>query len=328
MKDYSISAARATAMMMIICCHILQFYGSELAWWLNSGVQVFLVISGFIYGQKEIENCYTFIKGRAKRILVPYYVYLVPSLILYGIIDSSKITFSRVIRVLFCLDTIEGLGHLWFVGIIVLCYLITPYLYWFCRTAVKDSKSITFIHIGIGFLILQIITCIYFSYVTTYRIACYIFGYLLGFLYKKYGSKIIKYTAYVAIPVSIVSNILRIILKYGNVVQIRGFSEVIFSVTEGYCHLLLGVTIFLIFKLMNPGEFTKFREILDITDSYSYSVYIVHHFLILGPISLLKFFKLPINIIVLLAAVVVSAIFEKIISDLFLNMINKNSEAL
>ena len=48
--DWSISALRLASMVAIVACHICQANGLAAAWWLNAGVQVFLVISGYLYG--------------------------------------------------------------------------------------------------------------------------------------------------------------------------------------------------------------------------------------------------------------------------------------
>lgn len=61
-------------MLMIILCHIFQFYNCILAWWFNVGVQIFLCVSGFLYGGKNIDNVTQFYTNRIKKILVPYYL--------------------------------------------------------------------------------------------------------------------------------------------------------------------------------------------------------------------------------------------------------------
>ena len=59
--DYSISLVRLLAAIFIIACHIMQYLHMELAWWFNVGVQMFLCMSGFLYGQKGvIEDDLTF----------------------------------------------------------------------------------------------------------------------------------------------------------------------------------------------------------------------------------------------------------------------------
>ena len=61
-KDYSISCARLIAMVFIVACHMMQMDGFssdikgahiEWAFWFNVGVQMFLFISGYLYGKKD-----------------------------------------------------------------------------------------------------------------------------------------------------------------------------------------------------------------------------------------------------------------------------------
>lgn len=48
--DYSISFIRLISFLLIITCHIQQYLNIVLAWWFNVGVQIFLCISGYLYG--------------------------------------------------------------------------------------------------------------------------------------------------------------------------------------------------------------------------------------------------------------------------------------
>lgn len=59
-RQASISMVRFIAMILIVVCHMFQYYDHELCHWFNVGVQVFFVISGFLYGTKEIDNPITF----------------------------------------------------------------------------------------------------------------------------------------------------------------------------------------------------------------------------------------------------------------------------
>lgn len=61
-KDYSISCARFIAMCFIVACHMMQrdgfasnINGAHIEWafWFNVGVQMFLFISGVLYGLKD-----------------------------------------------------------------------------------------------------------------------------------------------------------------------------------------------------------------------------------------------------------------------------------
>ena len=60
--DYSVSFARFVAMCLIVTCHIMQrdnfasnINGAHIEWafWLNVGVQMFLFLSGYLYGKKQ-----------------------------------------------------------------------------------------------------------------------------------------------------------------------------------------------------------------------------------------------------------------------------------
>lgn len=50
-KNFSISFTRLIAVLLIIGCHLLQHvFVSNWAWVFNVGVQIFLVVSGYLYG--------------------------------------------------------------------------------------------------------------------------------------------------------------------------------------------------------------------------------------------------------------------------------------
>lgn len=72
-RDYSISVARLVATICIILCHMQQYYGSELCWWFNVGVQMFLFISGYLYANKKIVDSELFFIKNLIKILIPYY---------------------------------------------------------------------------------------------------------------------------------------------------------------------------------------------------------------------------------------------------------------
>ena len=73
-KDLSISLARLVATVFIIVCHFMQYYGLLLAWWFNVGVQIFLCMSGFLYGGRDIKNPIAFYKKQIPKILIDYYI--------------------------------------------------------------------------------------------------------------------------------------------------------------------------------------------------------------------------------------------------------------
>lgn len=59
-KDATASILRVLAMLMIVLCHTIEMYpipyAREIGPLLALGVEVFLLISGYLYGMKNIRN--------------------------------------------------------------------------------------------------------------------------------------------------------------------------------------------------------------------------------------------------------------------------------
>lgn len=67
-------------------------------------------------------------KRRFIKILSSYYVCLLIDVVLLYIFSDQVVDIKDIILMVFCKGTIAGLGHLWFVGTILFCYLLTPIL--------------------------------------------------------------------------------------------------------------------------------------------------------------------------------------------------------
>ena len=88
-------------MLSIILCHILQYFDNELAWWFNVGVQVFLFMSGFLYGKRATpSDDLKFIKKQFRKILIDYYVVVLPLLLATFLWARENCQHFRVINVL------------------------------------------------------------------------------------------------------------------------------------------------------------------------------------------------------------------------------------
>ena len=136
-KDYAISIIRVISIFLIVLCHFFQYYGIEFAWWFNVGVQIFFTISGFLYGCREINDPVCFILKRLKRILIPYYTFLLPALACYILFHREVLSPIEIAGSLVCSHTLGGLGNLWFIPYILFCYFITPYLYFISKKLEK-----------------------------------------------------------------------------------------------------------------------------------------------------------------------------------------------
>ncbi len=305
-KIVAVSYIRLIAMCFIIICHFLQYYNNELAWWFNVGVQIFFIMSGFLYGGKQINDPISFIKKQFKKILIPYYMFLFPVSIIYFIFNRQSITIASFIKSVFCVGTIDGLEHLWFVGYILFCYILTPYL--FCIKKKLETSSIikiTLVSLScLGFVVIY--STLLHSYFNGSRICCYIIGYFMAVYYSRYGYGIMKVFAILFSAVAIPTNIVRIYLKYFCIIPQDSIVEKLFGFSEGYMHLVLGAMIFLLlFILLRKA---KSCLLIEKTDGYSYYIYIVHQLFILSPFTLMDITNYNVlNLVIVCMCIIVAS---------------------
>ena len=310
-RDYSLSSIRFVSLSMIITCHMMQYLEIELAWWFNVGVQIFLIISGYLYGQKETIDIKNFYIKRFERILIPYYCLVIPVLIMYFSFAGDKVTLANAVKVVLLNGTIEGGGHLWFVPTILFCYVITPIL----ESFYKECNKRGFLVITIaGVQIIALFSVGFATYYNAAWLGCYIIGYALGVNADR--NFISKRTILIVTGLLACMNIGQIYLDYVRHIEIAGNIEIIYSAFKAYNHVFLGLFIFVIGKeLLARVSFNdKICSLLNTADKYSYEMYLVHQFVILGPFSLMGLTNvMTVNIVVILAAICVLAGLLKLI---------------
>lgn len=157
-KNNGIRIVRFLAMISVFFCHILQAMDNAACFYLNVGVWLFLFISGYIYGNREIKDVAAFYKGRAVRILIPYYLVLA-SIIAINIFKGENIRLIELVSSALCLQwygySVPNCGHLWYISCILFCYLITPVLQWAEKQREGDSLILKSISFAVGVLWLQ-----------------------------------------------------------------------------------------------------------------------------------------------------------------------------
>ena len=131
--DWSISVLHLAAMCCIVACHLCQCYGLAAAWALNVGVQVFLAISGWLFGLRaDIDGVGHWYGRRLLRIAVPYWLVLLPLLVTDALLTAHAPTAKETVLSLVMVrsGSVPNGAHLWYVSCILLCYLVTPLLGW------------------------------------------------------------------------------------------------------------------------------------------------------------------------------------------------------
>lgn len=305
---YSISMIRLISLLMIITCHIMQYEDFFLAWWFNVGVQIFLCISGYLYGQAKKREVREFYKARSIKILLPYYIVVLFFSVIEAMFFRSSFSILRFVGSVFCRKTIAGGEHLWFVCYILLCYAMLPILNEYRDSCVNNAKSLVRFSL-ISVSIVSILFGLFSAYFDPAWMSCYVMGYCLGVNRQK---NLIRQSAVIIAfaAIAILGNGVQIYLSHFLKISFEGIYNDLFCIFENYNHAFLGIFLFLlmeqVFKNHQFGEQSK--RTLDITDKYSYETYLVHQFFILGPLSLMEltsFFIL--NIVIIFVGIAVMA---------------------
>ena len=316
-RDYKISIIRILAMIAIVLCHIFQSQQMNIAFWLNVGVQVFLFMSGFLYGKKNIEDTWSWIKRQFSKILIPYYIYVLIILLLYIISARNVLTIKNIISLICCLPIFPlpaGLGHLWFIPVILICYLMTPLL----QKLLKQKSGINKL-----FFIVAIIGIVeIFSYLigignNIRNIMCYVLGYLLSsFLDTNKKEKNILSISIIIL--AIIFNSIKIFIIPSNYnIILSMFLKIILDNS----HILLGSAIFIILykllELMEKHLRPWILKIINEVDKNCFYIYITHHIFILGPLAIINLTNnLLFDIIIVLCCIVVTSYLLGLLTNL------------
>ena len=281
---------------------------------------MFLAISGYLYGNKycyKTVDCSLFYKTRIIKILLPYYIVLLPVLVFHIVFirDLSKV---KILKTIICNVTIPGGEHLWFIATILMCYAVTPLIVALLnRTSKKQFFAVVGLLILSAFLFFELFN----SFYNSAWIVCYILGFVLGVIEKKELISL-KFLFLIVFVLSL-QNLLQAVNNY--YFHIVDISNPLYMNWSDYNHVWLGFLLFLVIRLF----FSRIRmnnnhvvlSILDFSDKYSYECFLVHQFMILGPLSLMGItgiYVLDIAIVILL--IVVFAFIVKAIENTILKI--------
>lgn len=145
-RDNRLDVIRVIAMLMIVSCHYFQIIGAVgIASWLNSGVQIFFLVSAFLLSNRSFSSiCEVreFLKRRLIRIMIPIWIYLafisVVLLVMRQPLKPSAVVLYSSGLAAFSKSGLLGLGHLWYVTAVLICYSMVPILDFLLKK--MDSK--------------------------------------------------------------------------------------------------------------------------------------------------------------------------------------------
>lgn len=280
----------------------MQYYDCELAWWFNVGVQMFLCLSGYLYGRKTIGNELLFYKKQFIKILVPYYIVIIGAAVVQVLFARNEISLAHIAKALLCYGRLSGGEHLWFIPTILFCYILMPLFDKLNDWILKKKYSLLY---GIiAFVLLSVVVKLFVPYFNSAWIACCYLGHILGKNETKrtMSPKLCKGLIYV-VALFLVS--IQIVISYILNLELSGTIRKLSAVMFDYGHVFLGISIVLflldVFRTRNiPNVIMKPIMFLD---SISYEGYLVHQFFILGTFSLLSIINQQIIAVIAIFAI-------------------------
>ncbi len=270
----SISLIRLFCPTMVFIYHVLVGYTNidDDFRFLYYAVQIFLFISGFLYGGKKQLRIKDFYIKTAKRILTP----LIVVVIIFALSVGAFKLFGIDIPLSTKLETgtkIYVFSHLWYVYGILLCYLLTPLIHALFYES-KINKTFALVFLLIACLINLLITPFYLRLV----LPSYIFGYFVR-NYKDKFSRCLRIT--VSTLMLAVGILIYLIALSVNILHLHNMMKEVsgFLCANGVC--VLTITCAEYFKPRSTPLF------LRLSDKFSYTFYLWHHAFLLGGYSVL-----------------------------------------
>lgn len=307
-RDLSISFVRMLAMMFIVICHVMQYYDVELAWWFNIGVQIFLCISGYLYGRKRILDILVFYRKNFVKILIDYEIVVFAAVAATVLFTDTVITVEEIAEAVLTVSTIAGGAHLWFIPTILMCYLLTP-LYERIFSRAEQSHKLLVPAAVLLFVMNELVFRQMFSYFNAAWINCY----LIGFALRRFQQYRFWYTgsAWLLTLTGAVFISIQASVRYLQLITLTDAWRPFYYPVCDYGHVFLGVALFCSGRvLLRPFcNINLIQRILRLSDRYSYQIYLTHHFFILGPLSLMALTANSyVNVVLILLLTVLTAV--------------------
>lgn len=304
-----VSISRVLAMLMIVACHILQAYDNNWAYVFNDGVQMFFLLSGFLYGRKDDIKYRNFLLSRLKKVYFPYLIYFAITVLCLTLFSKVQISWNQIVVYVLNLQgfvgkPIEGLNHLWFLSVLMLCYVLTPVI----KKLLRKKFWVTVL----GLLIIAIVE--YLLLQKKYALFTWVALYVLGIII---GEKEIKYAKWVGLL-----SVCATVLIFSALSGIDALNQSAYSHISVWLHVSLSLSILTIFYFVLTKLLTdqcKVPRIFGWLDKYSYEIYLVYHLFILGSCSMLFVFNNKlISIVLVIVCTMVSAVLIKLLSKILI----------
>lgn len=306
-ESRAIKYIRVGSMLSIVICHVLQTYSNRWAYVFNIGVQVFLVLSGYLYGKKIISNWKNWTIGRVKRVYVPMLLFLIVVLPLYLIFHREVFSWKTYALNYLNLQGISfatgggmltGVRHLWFITAIMFAYLSTPILQ---RLGKYADWLFPLLLLGVGVSYVVAPGPLAFA-------ASWVFLYAIGYLYNHLKKKRVYDGGLIILEVVL---IVLIALDFDTVNHYFHPLNRVFHDVSGVFIVIVGL------QLLSKVKINGVPRVVELFDKYSFHIFIVHYFFVIGPFSLAHITSyITVNVLLIIVVTVIATFFFVKLNDL------------
>lgn len=337
MKITKISVVRIVGMFLIFATHLfLGFYGSSLGYFFNVGVPLFFIISGYLYGKKEIKEPLNWYFRRFVKICIPMYIFVLLVWLYCFIRYEAKFPYSYILNLqglsfifikmkvgYFVLpESMGGIGHFWFLTVIMLCYLLLILMKKLESTSfMKNVEKNPKVEVVLCILIVAVqIALAYVGFQIVYFIE-----FFLGYAMNKKDLSFKGKKSFLLIS-------LIMVVALGTRLVVRKFADgtVLHDnivVSWSQCVLALWIYAFFDFLLSNLPRLESTlgkSKLISWLDGISYFAYITHYIFIKEPFNLQKYIpNMIVATLVFLVLSFASAEILKLVSKPLTDCLNK-----
>lgn len=320
--NYTISLVRVLACALIVWNHLSNFMlnGFLNRWnWANIGVQVFFFMSGYLYGGRIIHDRKAWLIKQTKKIVKPYYLYLLLIIPVICFIDINSLNILNISSAFLCIQgfslyQIDGLGQHWFVSYILFCYLLFSV---FSNTSFVSRYN----KIGGGKYWLIFLCCTILFQIMTIPLAMlikfkisYILTFVIGCCYKeRFVTAAHEHEKNIwdlfIFLMAILGFVVRIFIENS---ELSGIWGNIADMTTQYIKMIWACAIFVLFNKILPDRIwenvgSNIKGFLVYLSGITYEIYLVHEFFVHDSyISIFGEFSIMVKVFIALLSIVVT----------------------
>lgn len=293
-RDIKFDNIRFVAMLAIVLCHFFQVKGlGTLSQWLSVGVQVFFVLSAKLLSNKDFSkkaDVVKFLKTRVTRIYIPVWIYLACLLPVLVVIGKAPTISGAILYILglagFSKSVVLGLGHFWYISVLIICYLLVPVMYKIAVFCERKSKIQSFLLQMI--IPVSVILVFLFTDYKYYGVNIALFCGMYFFFYKnRNNSEWYKGKLKFLLPITILLVVIRLICDTEEMMSNPYYKEIFVTIVK----CVVGLFLFFVLYNLLPDSQKEKNTLVTFGSKISYEIYISHQFIVLALYEFIPFFR-------------------------------------